>query len=169
MIRAATPRLVAAALLCAGIFSVETAAQPLGTESDARAMLQKTVAAIAANRTKTLERINKGDAEFLQGDVYPFCFNLSDGKTVAIADPSARQLIGVDVRTNKDSTGKAFGQELYAAATTAAAGKQAQITEVTYMAPKPGSEKTPAQKVTLVTAVNDLGCAVGYYKIKMAD
>jgi Single Cache domain 2 len=69
-------------------------------------------------------------------------------------------LIGVDVRTNKDATGKAFGVELYAAAQK----PEGQITEVSYMFAKPGADKTPAQKVSFVTAAGDLGCGVGYYK-----
>jgi hypothetical protein len=67
-------------------------------------------------------------------------------------------LIGQDVRNNKDSTGKAFGLELYAAA------KEGQITEVSYMFPMPGADKTPVAKVSFVTGAGDLGCGVGYYK-----
>ena len=51
-----------------------------------------------------------------------------------------------------------FGQELYDAA------KEGQITEVSYMFPKPGADMTPVAKVSLVTRVGDLGCGVGYYK-----
>jgi hypothetical protein len=102
--------------------------------------------------------INKGEGGFLNGDIYPFCFNKSDGKTVALANPNARQLIGVDVRTNKDATGKMFGEEFFAAA------KDDKVIEVSYMFPKPGPDKTPAQKVSYVTGVGDLGCGVGYYK-----
>ena len=47
----------------------------------------------------------------LDRDLYVFCFNLSDGKTVALANNNAKQLIGVDVRTNKDATGKAYGPD----------------------------------------------------------
>ena len=33
------------------------------------------------------------------------------------------------------------------------------------MFPRPGADKTPVQKVSLVTRVSDdLGCGVGYYK-----
>ena len=51
-----------------------------------------------------------------------------------------------------------FGQELYDAA------KEGQITEVSYMFPKPGTDTTPVAKISLVTKVGDLGCGVGYYK-----
>src|ERR1700730_2573330 len=144
--------------LIAGAAFFATAAWALGSADDAKAMLQKTVAALKADRAKALDQINKGEGGFLNGDIYPFCFTLSDGKTVALANPNAKQLIGVDVRTNKDATGKLFGPELYAAA------QKGQITEVSYMFQKPGPDKTPVQKVSFVTGVGDLGCGVGYYK-----
>jgi signal transduction histidine kinase len=146
--------------LIAGAAFFATAAWALGSADDAKAMLQKTVAALKADKAKALDQINKGEGGFLNGDIYPFCFTLSDGKTVALANPNAKQLIGVDVRTNKDATGKLFGPELYAAAQKG----EGQIGEVSYMFPKPGADKTPAQKVSFVTQVGDLGCGVGYYK-----
>jgi hypothetical protein len=41
---------------------------------------------------------------------------------------------------------------------------EGQITEISYMFPRPGPDKTPVQKVSLVTRAGDLGCGVGYYK-----
>ena len=130
-----------------------------GTADDAKAMLTKTISALKADKSNTLDMINKGEGGFLDRDIYPFCFNKSDGKTVAVANPNAKQLIGVDVRTNKDSAGKMFGEEFYAAAKN-----DGKIAEVSYMFPKPGPDKTPVQKVSFVTGVDDLGCGVGYYK-----
>ena len=48
-------------------------------------MLDKAVSALKADKTKTLDLINKGEGGFLDRDLYPFCFNLSDGKIVALA------------------------------------------------------------------------------------
>ena len=62
------------------------------------------------------------------------------------------------MRTFKDATGDKFGARIYAAA------KEGQVNEVSYMFPKPGPDKTPAPKVSFVTAVAGLGCGVGYYK-----
>jgi signal transduction histidine kinase len=129
-----------------------------GTAADAKAMLDKTVAAIKADKAKTLDQINKAENGFMVGDIYPFCFNLSDGLNVAIANPNAKALIGKDVRTLKDPTGADFGAKIYAAA------KEGQVNEVSYMFPKPGPDKTPVPKVSFVTAVGGLGCGVGYYK-----
>jgi signal transduction histidine kinase len=145
-------------VLAAGVAIFANVALALGTAADAKAMLEKTVAALKADKAKTLDEINAGSNGFLEGDIYPFCFNLSDGITVALANPNAKANIGKDIRENKDATGDAFGVRLYAAA------KEGQINEVSYMFPKPGPDKTPAQKVSFVTAVAGLGCGVGYYK-----
>jgi predicted outer membrane protein len=135
-------------------------AQQNGTAAEAKAMLMKTEAAIKADKAKTIDLINKSEGGFLDRDLYPFCFNIGDGKVVASGsnNPSARKAIGSDLRTLKDATGKVFGQDLYDAA------KEGQITEVSYMFPKPGTDPTPVAKISLVTRVGDLGCGVGYYK-----
>jgi signal transduction histidine kinase len=123
-------------------------------------MLAKTVAAIKGDKVKTLNLINNGEGGFLDRDLYPFCSNVSDGKTVAVGNPNAKQVMGVDARTLKDPTGKQFGQELY----DAYQKQEGQITEVSYMWVRPGPDKTPVAKVSFATRVGDLGCGVGYYK-----
>jgi hypothetical protein len=140
------------------MFSTTAFAQ--GTAAEAKAMLEKTVSALKADKAKTLDLINEGKGGFLDRDLYPFCFNLSDGKSVAVASPNSKQTLGMDVRTLKDTTGMLFGPELYAAAQK----PEGQITEVSYMWPRAGSDKTPVLKVSFVTKVGDLGCGVGYYK-----
>ena len=152
--------IAATAALCLGVSTFGSAiAQQFGTADDAKAMLAKTVAALKADKAKTLDLINKGEG-FLDRDIYPFCFNKSDGVNQAVASPNAKQFLGKDIRENKDATGKQFGLDLYAAAQK----PEGQITEVSYMFPKAGPDKTPVAKVSFVTAVGDLGCGVGYYK-----
>src|SRR3984893_2726198 len=84
------------------LFSTTAFAQ--GTAADPKAMLEKTVAAIKADKAKTLDQINKAKTSFLVGDIYPFCFNLSDGLLVAVGNPSVKGLLGKDARTFKDPT-----------------------------------------------------------------
>jgi signal transduction histidine kinase len=146
--------LIAALLSFTVFLSAEAFAQQ-GTAQEAQAMLTKAVAAVKADKTKAIDMFVKGEGGFLVGDLYPFCFETSDGKILAT---QAKQVIGTDVRNLKDGTGKPFGMDLYAAA------KEGKITEVSYMFPKPGTDKTPVPKVSFVTAVGDLGCGVGYYK-----
>ena len=137
------------------------AQQSGGTADEAKAMLMKAAAAVKADKAKALEMFNAGEGGFRDRDLYVFCTNLTDGKTVAVGNPNAKQLLGTDGRNLKDSTGKPFGAELYAAMQK----PEGQITEVSYMFPRPGADKTPVAKVSLVTRVSDdLGCGVGYYK-----
>ena len=121
----------------------------------------KAVAALKVDKQKTLDLINEGEGGgFFDRDLYVFCANASDGKTVALGNPNARQLVGVDTRTLKDVNGKPFGQELY----DAYQKPEGQITEVSYMFVRPGPDKAPVPKVSFATRVGDLGCGVGYYK-----
>jgi hypothetical protein len=158
MLRTSMIAAVSAAVL---MFSPTAFAQQTsGTADEAKAMLMKAVAAVKADKTKALDMFNKGEGGFLDRDLYVFCTNLSDGKLVAVGNPNAKQLLGTDARTIKDATGKPFGAEQYAAMQK----PEGEITEVSYMFPRPGADKTPVPKVSLVTRVGDLGCGVGYYK-----
>ena len=156
-----TSSMIAAVSAAVLMFSPTAFAQQTsGTADEAKAMLMKAVAAVKADKTKALDMFNKGEGGFLDRDLYVFCGNVSDGKSVALGNPNAKQLLGVDSRTLKDATGKPFGVELYAAYQK----PEGEITEVSYMFPRPGADKTPVPKVSLVTRVGDLGCGVGYYK-----
>ena len=120
-------------------------------------MLDKAVVAVKADQPVALAMFLKGEGGFRDRDLYPFCFRIGDGKTLA-SPPSVPA--GTDVRTLKDPTGKVYGQELYAAAQK----PEGQITEVSYMFPRPGGDTKPVPKVSFVTRVGELGCGVGYYK-----
>jgi hypothetical protein len=131
-----------------------------GTVDEAKTMLLKAVAAVKADKAKALDMFNKGEGGFLDRDLYPFCANISDGKVLANYNPSGKQFIGQDGRTLKDSTGKAFGLEQFAAANK----PEGELTETSYLFPKPGPDTTPVPKVSFTTKVGDLICGVGYYK-----
>src|SRR6476661_213630 len=127
------PFMIAAASAAVIALSPTAFAQGQGTADEAKAMLAKTVVAIKADKAKTLDLINKGEGGFLDRDLYPFCSNVSDGKTVAVANSNAKQLLGVDVRTTKDVNGKAFGQEFWEAYQK----PEGEIPEVSYMFVRP--------------------------------
>ena len=170
MNRRTTLALSATALLCLGValsggaavISTAVLAQTaeFGTANEAMAMLLKAVAAVKADKAKALDMIAKGEGGFLDRDLYPFCFNLSDGKIHPFANPNAKKYFGQDERTIKDASGKAIGREIY----DAAQKPEGQITEVSYVFPRPGYDQTPVSKVSFVTRAGDLGCGVGYYK-----
>ena len=139
--------------LASAAMIVSTSAFAQGTAAEAKAMLDKAVAAVKADKAKAIASFLAGTDGFKDRDLYPFCFNISDGVTQA-APPSVR---GKDVRTLKDAAGKAYGEDIYKAA------QDGKVTEVSYMFPKPGATE-PSSKVSFVTKVGDLGCGVGYYK-----
>ena len=130
----------------------------LGTADEAKAMLLKAAAAVKADKEVALAMFNKGEGGFRDRDLYPFCFRLADGKYVA--NPALAVPAGTDTHTLKDPTGKVFGEELYAGAQK----PEGQVTEVSYMFPKPGTTAPAVPKLSFVTKVGDLGCGVGYYK-----
>jgi Single Cache domain 2 len=92
---------------------------------------------------------NKGEGGFRDRDLYPFCSRISDGK--AVAGPLYAP-VGTDLHTLKDSTGKLYGVEQLAAARK----PDGQITEVSYLAPKPGTTSPEFPKTSFVTKVGDL-------------
>lgn len=146
------------AVLIIGAVALSTPAQAqkpqYGTAAEAKAMLEKTVAAIEADKARALAMINKGEGGFKDRDLYPACSGL-DGKVTAHPDNTR---MGMDRNTMKDETGKAYGAEIMK---VAAVGK---IAEVSYKFPRPGPDKTPVEKVAYVTRVGDQVCLVGYYK-----
>src|SRR5215470_8131205 len=91
---------------------VSTSAFAQGTAAEAKAMLEKAVAAVKADKAKAIASFNNGTDGFKDRDLYPFCFNVSDGITQA-APASVR---GQDVRTLKDAQGNVFGADVYKAA-----------------------------------------------------
>lgn len=155
-----TVMIAAASVAMLALLPPAFAQQKGGTAEEAKAMLVKAVAAVKADKAKALDMFNKGEGGFLDRDLYVFCANAADSVNVAIGNPNAKQLIGTDTRILKDATGKVFGLELHAGYQK----PEGEFTEVSYMFPRPGADKTPVPKVSLVTRVGDLGCGVGYYK-----
>jgi signal transduction histidine kinase len=133
--------------------SVGAAAAPqFGTAAEAKAMLERAVVAVKADKGRALVMFTKGEAGFKDRDLYPYCGG-PDGNFTA--HPTL--LIGRSLKDLKDKSGKAFGEEIYATA------QDGTISEVSYMWPRPGQTE-PVAKVAFVTKIGDQVCAVGYYK-----
>ncbi len=139
------------ALLVTTGFGTAMAAEEYGTPAEAKAMLEKAVAAVKQDEQKALAMFSKGEGGFKDKDLYPYCGG-PDGNFTA--HPT---LVGKSLKDLQDKSGKTFGGEIYAAA------QEGKITEVPYMWPRPGGTE-PVQKVAYVTKVDDQVCAVGYYK-----
>ena len=123
-----------------------------GTETEARAMLERAVAAMKENREHALDMFNKGEGGFRDRDLYVFCANVSD--SVLTAHPYLR---GEPLQDIKGKKGYPLGKEIMQNAT------EGQIKQVTYWWPRPG-EQEPHEKNTFYTRVGDQDCGVGYYK-----
>jgi signal transduction histidine kinase len=132
-------------------FTTPVFAGSFGTAEEAKAMLERAVTAIKADKADALAKFTKGEGGFKDRDLYPFCGG-PDGNFTA--HPT---LVGKSLKDLKDKAGKPLGQEIYAAA------KEGTISEVSYMWPRPGTTD-PVQKLSFVTKVADQVCAVGYYK-----
>lgn len=126
-------------------------AAEFGTAAEARAMLDKAVAAVKADKAGALSKFAKGEGGFKDRDLYPFCGG-PDGNFTA--HPS---LTGKSMKELKDKADQPLGARFYDSA------KEGAVAEVAYMWPRPGSTE-PVKKVSLVTKVSDQVCAVGYYQ-----
>jgi hypothetical protein len=147
----------AAALFLCCSAATASAAQQFATADDARAMLDRAVAALKANETAALSAFNDpSNKEFHDRDVNVFCFHISDGTITAYSSPG---LLGIDIRTLslKDDP---IGKRTYDTVATAPEGS---VVTMDYNFPKPGASG-PTAKQSLEARVGDEGCAVGYFK-----
>ena len=132
--------------------SAPASAAEYGTAAEAKAMLDRAIVEVKADKAAALTKFNDPKGGYRDRDLYVFCAGTGDGKLSAHP-----KLVGTDLRTIKDKTGKPFGQEMY---DTASEGK---ISEVSYMWPRPDGTE-PVEKVSYITKLGDEICGVGYYK-----
>jgi hypothetical protein len=137
--------------------AASVSAQQFGTAEEARAMLDRAMAALKSNEAAALSEFNDpSNKQFHDRDLYVFCYNFSDGKITAYESPA---LLNIDVRTLtlKDDP---IGQRAYQAVQNAPEGS---VVTIDYNFPKPGTTE-PVPKQTLETRIGNQGCGVTYYK-----
>jgi hypothetical protein len=83
-----------------------------GTADDAKAMLERAVAALKENKTKALDMFNKGGGGFKDRDLYVWAANISDG--ILTAHP---QYKGKHLQDFEGKHGAPFGQTIIHEAT----------------------------------------------------
>jgi signal transduction histidine kinase len=125
-----------------------------GTEQEARAMLDRAVVALKADKEKALAMFNKGEGGFKDRDLYVFCANASDGTITAHPNPALK---GEHLQDIVGKKGYPLGKEIMQNST------EGKIKEVSYWWPRPGSDE-PLKKHSFYTRVEDQNCGVGYYK-----
>jgi hypothetical protein len=130
-------------------------AADFGTAEEAKAMLERAVAAVKEDKAKALEMFNKGERGFLDRDLYVWCANASDG--IITAQPYMNR--GKQLRDLKGKRGAPFGETIMENAT------EGTIKETTYWWPHSGTDNpVDLEKTVFYTKVGDQICAVGYYK-----
>ena len=105
-------------------------AADFGTAEEAKAMLEKAVAAVKEDKAKALNMFNKGEGGFKDRDLYVFCANVSDG--ILTAHPFLK---GEHLQEIKGKKGAPLGQEIMQNAA------EGTIKETTYWWPRPGSNE----------------------------
>ncbi len=126
-------------------------AAEFATAEEARAMLDKAIAAVKADTAKALDMFNKADGEFRDRDLYVVC--ASPAENVTTAHPTMR---GEPFKEIEGKKGFPIGKEMMEQAT------EGKISEIAYWWPRPGSDE-PVKKTLLFTKVADQICGVGYY------
>jgi signal transduction histidine kinase len=147
--------LLGVAALAVSLTAGAALSQSLATGAEAKAMLEKAIAALKADKAKALAAFPKMDGGFRDRDLYVFCFDTADGKFTAHPND---KLMGTDIRALKDPDGVALGENIYKGV------EEGKITTVDYKFPKPGTTGPAVPKQSYITKVGDQGCGAGYYK-----
>ena len=129
-------------------------AAEFGTREQAKAMLERAIVVLKADKDRALDLFTSGDGGFIDRDLYVFCGG-PDG--MLTAHP---YFMGGKAKGYKDKTGKAVGEEMYASA------KEGEISEIAYKWRQPGLSglgDEQVDKVSFYTKVADQICGVGFY------
>ncbi|MGH8647021.1 MAG: cache domain-containing protein [Gammaproteobacteria bacterium] len=130
-------------------------AADFGTAEEAKAMLERAVAAVKEDKAKALDMFNKGEGGFKDRDLYVWCANASDG--IITAQPYMNR--GKQLRDMEGKRGAPFGETIMQNAT------EGTIKETIYWWPHSGTDKPlDLEKTTFYTKAGDQICGVGYYK-----
>jgi len=133
-------------------------AEQFATADDAKAMLDRAIAALKANEAAALKQFNdEKNKQFRDRDLYVFCFDVAAGVFTAFQNS---MMVGVDIRELKLPPDDPIGKRAYDAVHDAPEGT---VVTVEYSFPKPGT-KAPATKQTLETRVGNQACGVTYFK-----
>ena len=132
--------------------SASVLAADYGTPAEAKAMLDKAVVALKANKADALAKFTKGEGGFKDRDLYVYCGGPDGTMTAHLT------LAGQSMKNLKGKAGEPIGEEMYKNA------QEGKVSELSYMWPRPGTTEPLVQKVAYYTKAGDQICAVGYYK-----
>ena len=113
-------------------------AAEFGTAEEAKAMLERAVAAVKEEKAKALDMFNKGEDGFKDRDLYVWCANASDG--IITATPYWNR--GKQLRDIEGKRGAPFGETVMQNAT------EGTIKETTYWWPRPGADEPSRRRLS---------------------
>jgi hypothetical protein len=128
-------------------------ATDFGTPEEAKAMLERAVAAVKEDKAKALDMFNKGEGGFIDRDLYVFCANAGDG--IVTAHPYGEK--GKQMKGIVGVNGERLGETMMQNAT------EGTIKETTYVWPRHPTGEV-REKTVFYTKAGDQICGVGYYK-----
>jgi hypothetical protein len=128
-------------------------AADFGSAEEAKAMLERAVAAVKEDKAKALDMFNKGGGGFKDRDLYVFCANAFDG--IITAHPYGEK--GKRMRDIVGVNGVRLGETMMQNAT------EGTIKETTYFWPRHPTGEV-LEKTVFYTKAGDQICGVGYYK-----
>jgi len=128
-------------------------AADFGTAEEAKAMLERAVAAVKEDKAKALDMFDNGEGGFKDRDLYGFCANASDG--IITAHPYGEK--GKRLRDIVGMYGGQLGEAMMQNAT------EGTIKVTTYVWPRHPTGEI-LEKTVFYTKAGDQICAVGYYK-----
>lgn len=146
--------MTALAFAAAGLLaSVASGASDKGTPEEAKAMLDRAVAALEADEAKALAAFNDPKGGFVDRDLYVFCFDKDGLMTASGANPSR---VGTDARTFKGPDGRAVGAEIVALAAKGGGSLEYKWTSPT--------TRAVGDKITFLKSARRQTCGVGAYR-----
>jgi len=128
-------------------------ATDFGTPEEAKAMLERVVAAVKEDKAKALDMFNKGEGGFIDRDLYVFCANAGDG--IVTAHPYGEK--GKQMKGIVGVNGERLGETMMQNAT------EGTIKDTTYVWPRHPTGEV-REKTVFYTKAGDQICGVGYYK-----
>ena len=147
--------LACASVLALSLSGASAVSQELGTAEEAKAMLERAIAALKSNRAIALTAFNDPDnKQFHDRDLHVSCFGAYDGKITA-----GQGLIGIDIRTLSFEDDP-IGQRAYDAIQNSPTGT---FQTVEYNFPKPKTKLAVPMQLLEIRVDND-ACGVSYYK-----
>jgi len=118
-------------------------AAEFGTAEEAKAMLERAVAAVKEDKAKALDMFNNGEGGFKDRDLYVWCANASDG--IVTAQPYMNR--GKQLRDIKGKHGTPFGETIMQNAA------EGTIKETAYRWPRPGSDEPLERRPSIQRSV----------------